>query len=331
MQAGNEVGRQQTIKHELVHYLSEKVMPVQPPWLAEGLATYFQTLEVDDEKGQLAVGRPPAELLRIVQNTSLMNVPELMAAKQVPSERSLFYASAWATVHFLMNHHLDEFRNYETALRARISPAEAWTRAFGALTPAALDAEIRTYLDGGQYAVLIFPFAQARAGAVPERLLSDADVHATRALLALSGGQNPAARPEFTERNSDYRARARRELDEALRQDPFSRLRSGHCALRARNARRSLDGHARPMAHDWMAWLLLAEALREHGTQGEDDALEQGDGHRRGGSVGDPHHRPIDCTQALAPRSTALIRPRAHRGTRFAAGDAGPKLTMTRT
>ena len=205
MQATQGLGGQETIKHELVHYLTAKVIPGQPPWLAEGLATYFQTLEVNAENSQVTVGRPPADLLRVVQGTSLMSVPEMMAAKQVPSERSLFYASTWATVHFLMNHHLDEFRAYEAALRDKVAPAEAWTKAFGALTPAALEAEIRAYLDGGQYALLIFPFVPAPGKAVPQRMLSDAEVHATRALLLLSGGQYPAARREFTESNGDYK------------------------------------------------------------------------------------------------------------------------------
>ena len=51
------------IKHELVHYLSAQDRgPTQPPWFAEGLATYYQTIEYDADAGRVTVGRPPTEL-----------------------------------------------------------------------------------------------------------------------------------------------------------------------------------------------------------------------------------------------------------------------------
>ena len=58
MVAGGELHRQELIKHELVHYLSHMVMERQPRWLAEGLATYYATIEYDEDAGRITVGRP---------------------------------------------------------------------------------------------------------------------------------------------------------------------------------------------------------------------------------------------------------------------------------
>src|SRR4051794_5254540 len=146
MRAGSEFGNQDVIKHELVHYLSAKVMPVQPLWLGEGLASYFQTLECDPDKGEIRVVEPPLNLLRVAQNGPSIPLPELFAATRIDGDRTAFYASAWATVHFLMNRHAGELHAFEKGLSGRLPIAVAWAQAFGKLTPADLDYELRNYL-----------------------------------------------------------------------------------------------------------------------------------------------------------------------------------------
>jgi hypothetical protein len=58
MAATSQLYGQELIKHELVHFLSNKVMTHQPPWMAEGLASYYETIEYDTETGRITVGRP---------------------------------------------------------------------------------------------------------------------------------------------------------------------------------------------------------------------------------------------------------------------------------
>jgi hypothetical protein len=62
MAATSQLYGQELIKHELVHFLSNKVMTHQPPWMAEGLASYYETIEYDTETGRITVGRPPPAL-----------------------------------------------------------------------------------------------------------------------------------------------------------------------------------------------------------------------------------------------------------------------------
>lgn len=194
-------------------------MPAQPPWLAEGLASYFQTLECDPDGGEIRVGQPPLNLLRVAQNGPRIPLPELLAADTIDGDRTVFYASAWAAVHFLMNRHAEELRAFEKALSARLPMATAWAQAFGRGAPADLDYELRDYLDGGRYALLIFPFGPARPDPIAERPTSDAEAHATRAQLLHLGGRNRASQPGYAGDALDQ-ARGRREIDESLRLDP---------------------------------------------------------------------------------------------------------------
>jgi hypothetical protein len=277
MHADSELWREEVIKHELVHYLSAKVMPRQPLWLAEGMASYFETLDYDADKAEVRVGRPPPDLLAIAQQVVRVPLPQLLAADKIEGERSVFYASAWAAVHFLMNRHLDELSAYEKALRARVPPATAWAQAFGKLPTADLDNDLRNYLDGGQYALLVVPFASTGGDPIAERPISDAEVHTTRAQLLVAGGRNRAARLGAAGDRRDAEAAARREIDEALRLEPGN---VGARALAHFELHQEVDLAAAERAieaspGDWMAWLLLSEAFRQRHMEAEDDTAEK--------------------------------------------------------
>jgi tetratricopeptide (TPR) repeat protein len=187
----------------------------------------------------------------------------MMAATTIPSDNEYrFYATAWLTVHYLMNHHADELRAYETALNAPPSGTSAWNRAFPTLTPAQLEWDLRDYRESGQYSLLIYPFNPPDVPVLQERRLAEADVHATRALvLAMTAGRR---HPLSGGPSSDeLRARAATELTEARRLEP------GHLQGQA-IARWMLGGSpdltqarlaAQKQPKDWMAWALLADAL----------------------------------------------------------------------
>jgi len=263
------VAQEEDIKHELVHYFSSLIMPEQPRWLAEGLATYFQTLDYDAEKQQVTVGRPPADRLATVQQLGLLTLDEMAAMKTLDSDTGRFYASAWLTVHYLMNHQTQALARYEAALNRQEPFPDAWREAFGGLTGAELSEQVRRYMDGGQYALLTFRMPPVASDAVQARVLSDAEAHATRAELLVQGSRG-MQREERVDRRprEEFRARARAELAEALRQDPAEVL--GR-AIAAFDLGETLDVAAARAAterqpSDWMAWLLLAKALEQHGV-----------------------------------------------------------------
>jgi len=276
MVAGGQLHRQELIKHELVHYLSAKLMRRQPRWLAEGLATYYETIEYDADTGRLTVGQPSPSRLQDAQHTSVAAIESIFTAPAVVGENTSFYGPAWITMHYLMNHRATALLGYQKALRTGGSPEAAWTSAFGGETPAQLALEVHQYLDGGQYAVLTYKFPAPRLPAPAERPLTDADAHSTRALLYLTGATTRAYAPELAFGNVDQKLAAQRELDEALRQDP-AHVRSRAIAHWMLGMPADLaQATAATGAHgdDWLAWMLLAEArAANHDRAGQGEAL----------------------------------------------------------
>jgi len=257
MVAGGQLHRQDLIKHELVHYLSAKIMRRQPRWLSEGLATYYETIEYDANTGRLTVGRPSPSRLRDAQQ-NVANIESIFSAPPADHDVGSFYGAAWITMHYLMNHRAVALMGYQKALRAGASPDAAWTAVFGSQTPAQLAADVRQYLDGGQYAVLTYQFPAPRLPAPVERRLSDADTHSTRAILYLTGATTRAHAPA----SDDHKASAQREIDEALRQEP-GHVRSravAHWLLGAPVDLEQATAATRTNADDWLAWMLLADA-----------------------------------------------------------------------
>ena len=266
------------IIHELVHYFSRLLMPNQPRWFSEGLATYFETLSLDDEKGQVSVGRPQLAHLLAVQRYGLLSLEELDAG--TPLDTNRYYASAWLTVHYLMNHEPEALLRYEDALREELPLSEAWKMAFGTLTPSELSERVRRYMDGGDYALLTFRLPPLPPAPVTARVLSDAETHATRAQLLVHGGHGPQREARVDRQAPEvFLSKAKAEVAEALRQEPrqvFAR------ALAAFDLDETLDvTSAREAVQqqpgDWMAWLLLAKALQQHGiTAGRAEAAAEG-------------------------------------------------------
>jgi hypothetical protein len=274
MSAASQAFQLGLIKHELVHYMSAKIIKKQPPWFSEGVATYYQTIEYDADTGHITVGRPTNELLRRALEVSASNIESMFAAKKIdPDDASRFYAAAWITVHYLMNHRAAALEGYERALRGGATPETAWTSAFGSQTRAQVASEIRQYVDGGRYELRIYALAPPRLAPPVEGRLPDADVHATRALLYLTGRGTRDVAPELSLAVDDPKAAAKREVEEALRAqaDHVVAGALAHFAFKAPvdvvQARHATQADPK----DWLAWMLLAEGLRSSGDEAGGD------------------------------------------------------------
>jgi len=277
MARGSALHQQELIKHELVHFLSDKVMTRQLPWMAEGLASYYQTIEYDTETGRITVGRPPPALLHQAQNrTSVASIEAMFTARAIDQEARHFYADAWITIHYLMNHRRAALASYEKALHTGASPQSAWAAAFGSQTPEELAVAVHRYLDGGQYELLVYRMPSLALPAPVERALPDADIHATRALLFLTGSRARALVPELSLGPDDPLLGAKRELDEARRAEPghVASLAITHWMLDVPVGLEQATAASRTHGDDWLAWLLLAEARgRSSDRAGQRDAL----------------------------------------------------------
>lgn len=242
--------------HELTHTISQVVIPKQPRWFAEGLASYFETIEIHRSEGKIDLGRAPMYRGEPVIQHHLISLASLFACTELACADAGFYATAWALFTYLTNQHGAELARYEQGLIA--SPgnhAQAWADAFGNVPLETLEQEMRAWLSHGSHQVLHFNVT-LKTWPVAERALGDADVYTARGLL----------RYQFQGREDA----AKVEIDAALALDkthPLARF------LEYRLAKDKIDpeiAKATAEAHpdDWRAWLLVADT-----AQSSDDAV----------------------------------------------------------
>jgi hypothetical protein len=278
MESSGHLFTQATIKHELIHYFSSLITPRQPPWLEEGLATYYETIEYDADAGRVTIGRPSPMRLRGARTLGVATIERMFTATKLdPDDPGRFESAAWITTHYLMNHRPQAVRSYLHALRAGATPEAAWTAAFGAETPAQVAAAVHAYLDGGRYTMLVYNLPPPKLDAPRERRLDDADAHAMRALLYTTGAGVRTETPRFSQQSDDEaKAAARREIDEALRQEPDNAAARAiaHFMLKAPIDPEVAAAVTRKNPGDWLGWVLLAAARGERGdTAGWNDAM----------------------------------------------------------
>src|SRR5262249_39820526 len=132
-----------TVLHEVTHSFVRKAIPRAPAWLGEGLASYWETLEIDTDSTEIIVGRPPPLGVLIVDWAPLAELVEGDKARFYDRKnRSPAYASAWGVVHYFTEQGPGQLAASELALAPGRDEADAWRDSFG-VTAAALDAELR--------------------------------------------------------------------------------------------------------------------------------------------------------------------------------------------
>lgn len=108
--ASSKTEPQSTAFHEYVHFLLRTNFRGAdlPPWLNEGIAEYYQTARIDS--GQTVyLGGAPNQHLALLRKSALISLKTLVEMddealkNSSDQQRALFYAEAWAAVHFLMN------------------------------------------------------------------------------------------------------------------------------------------------------------------------------------------------------------------------------------
>ena len=211
LRAGGSDQTRLRIRHELTHHLSRFYVEKQPEWLAEGLATFFETLAYDCSSGEVLVGLPQPGHLQLLAQQGPLRVAEALDGSLKEQDTLVFYALSWLMVHYFISREREDFTRYMRGLDSGLPHDQAWRRAFPDLDPETLRAELRGYARNGGAKVISRRFP-APDFAVEERPLPDADVHALRALLYMRGLAAEAL--------PQARAEARRELAEAFRLDP---------------------------------------------------------------------------------------------------------------
>jgi peptidase MA superfamily protein/uncharacterized protein DUF4124 len=92
-----------TAIHEVSHLITAGHLGPTPSWLTEGLAEYFENIDV---RGQSGVVYPNGHHLALLRQTQLPTLAEFVAQSDTEwrgADRGLNYAISWSLVYFLMD------------------------------------------------------------------------------------------------------------------------------------------------------------------------------------------------------------------------------------
>jgi hypothetical protein len=247
------------VTHELTHVVSFGIIRHQPRWLAEGIATYFESADLDASSRFIELGRPSVARANVLRRSRLRATADLLFGCDGPCIDGVYYATSWALFSYLLNEHYDRLGQYLRRLdeMQHDRHAEVWTEVFPDLPPEKLDIELASWLRIGE---MRLPRIQVAVRDVPvtQRALGDADVLAARGLLGVTSKRDVAA--------------IRADTDAALaldRTNLLARLIDAQLtdSIAPEVAREVAAAHP----GDWRAWRLVARAL--HGTREGDAAL----------------------------------------------------------
>ena len=138
---GDKADTYGTIFHEYVHFLLDTNFGRSevPPWFNEGLAEYYQTFKIEDDQ-KVSLGLLQDGHLQLLQRTKLIPLKTFFAIDNYSlhqngnHSRSIFYAQAWALVHFLIQGNKGAnnaaMNNFLSLVMKDVEPEKAFHQAF---------------------------------------------------------------------------------------------------------------------------------------------------------------------------------------------------------
>ena len=152
-----------TIFHEFVHSLTNESTAHLPLWFSEGIAEFYEMLEVTDKDTKVMLGAPIAHHIFRLRETKFMSLPQLFAVKHGSPEynerdkKGIFYAESWALVHYLLlgnnQKRQPQFVQFINLLNTGASIEDCFTKAFQT-DFATMEKELKTYIGNTTYPVL---------------------------------------------------------------------------------------------------------------------------------------------------------------------------------
>jgi len=159
-----------TIFHEYVHFIVDTNLGKSnvPAWFNEGLAEYYQTFEMEDEiKAKL--GMPQGGHLSLLQQNKLLpldsffNTSNAALHSHGSHSRSIFYAQAWAVVHYLISNKKTDGIDKLVKLSMKGTVDEkAFQEAFQ-MSYAELEKELKKYVGRASYMISVATFKEKLA------------------------------------------------------------------------------------------------------------------------------------------------------------------------
>lgn len=168
----------QTIFHEYVHFMVNANFgrSVIPPWFNEGLAEYYSTFDVEDGQKALLGDTKPEHLYFLRQNKllplkTLFEIDNLSLQQNGNHSRSIFYAQAWALIHYLIQGNKgannEAMNKFLELILKKVEPEKAFQQVFQT-DYTAMEKALKQYVFDGKYMMSVVTF--------PKKLLFDAEI-----------------------------------------------------------------------------------------------------------------------------------------------------------
>jgi tetratricopeptide (TPR) repeat protein len=153
----------ETIFHEYTHFWVDNNIGKSnvPPWFNEGLAEYYQTLKIENDQ-KVVLGAPQKRHLELLSQNKLIpfdaffNTDNYTLAQQGEDGAGLFYAQAWALMHYLQHgeggaRKPQMYKFLDLVMSGR-APREAFSEAFQT-DYASMERELKKYIEQNNYYV----------------------------------------------------------------------------------------------------------------------------------------------------------------------------------
>ncbi len=244
-----------TIFHEYVHALLNTSFgkSTVPPWFNEGLAEFYQTFEIQDDQ-KVSLGKLQDGHLLLLQRSDLIPLKQFFEIdnrslhQNGNHSRSIFYAQAWALMHYLIQGNggtnVEALGKFIGQIMKDVAPETAFRSAFG-MDYLTMEKALRKYVEQRNFRgslitfqnKLVFddkfvltPVPEALANAYLGDLLyqtqeyAPAEAHLQRAVLldpALSMAHTSLGLLKMRQRNFQD---ARKYLEKAIAEDARNHL-----------------------------------------------------------------------------------------------------------
>ena len=200
-----------TIFHEYVHFIIKNSLGNAnvPPWINEGLAEYYQTISVAEDE-RITLGALQHQYLSLLRQNKLIpldvffNIDNYSLHQQSDDGVGLFYAQAWALMHYLIHgkdgaRKAQMYKFLELAASGK-SSKKAFEEAFK-IDFAAMENELKKYVEQTSYRISIASFKEkivfdSRVEISP---FSDLEAKSTLGELLLHSNRLSEAETHFTE------------------------------------------------------------------------------------------------------------------------------------
>jgi Protein of unknown function (DUF1570) len=150
------------IFHEYTHLLVNNTMGNVPVWFNEGLAEYYSTFSISDNQ-KVMLGKPISNHVYLLRESKMLPLRTLFQVDQQSpyynerDKRSVFYAEAWALMHYLIlgtnGQRLTQMGKFVTLMDTNVPMEQAFQQAFQ-MSFENMEKELREYIRRDRYPIL---------------------------------------------------------------------------------------------------------------------------------------------------------------------------------